>query len=179
MSVHAVLKAETRHLHAQLEANPTNAALMTIDLSMGVYERLLVRYFGFYEALELRLGACDLAFVRKAGWLGADLVQLGYTAAALERLPRPTQLPALGSVAAGMGSLYVLEGATLGGQIITRHLHKTLPHAPTRFFGGYGDETGTRWKRFLTRLEGCAPDIPALLSGARGTYRCFDAWLSA
>jgi heme oxygenase len=48
-----------------------------------------------------------------------DLQALGCTPS-LERLPMCAQLPVIDSSAACLGVLYVLEGATLGGQILRR-----------------------------------------------------------
>lgn len=170
---HAAVKARTAPLHRQLEANPINAALLTDTLSLEAYAHLLARYFGFYDALETHLSAY-LAFHPKTPWLHADLVQLGSAPA---MLPRCARLPRITGTSAAVGSLYVLEGATLGGQIITRHLRKTLPGAPTRFFRGYGTQTGTRWKAFLEKLEAHPQDD--VIAAAKATYRCFDAWLTA
>lgn len=50
-----------------------------------------------------------------------------------------------------LGVLYVLEGSTLGGQIVTRRLQKRLQISPENggsFFYGHGPETGLFWKRF-------------------------------
>jgi heme oxygenase len=55
-----------------------------------------------------------------------------------------------------VGCLYVLEGATLGGQFISRHL-ATLGIGPANgglFFHGYGAKTGEMWKSFQTNATG-------------------------
>jgi heme oxygenase len=56
-------------------------------------------------------------------------------------------------VGALIGTLYVIEGATLGGQVISRHLYRHLgfsANAGARFFNGYGDEAATQqqWTLF-------------------------------
>jgi heme oxygenase len=52
-----------------------------------------------------------------------------------------------------IGTLYVIEGATLGGEVISRCLKSHLelgPDSGGRFFHGYGDAVVTRhnWQTF-------------------------------
>jgi heme oxygenase len=50
----------------------------------------------------------------------------------------------------------VLEGSSLGAQVISRHYRETLGLSPDhglRYFTGYGEETGSRWRSFLACLE--------------------------
>ena len=78
-----------------------------------------------------------------------DLKALGATPDFLARAPLCRELPDVASSARLFGCLYVIEGATLGGQVITRHLHTHLgltPACGASFFSGYGAQTGSRWK---------------------------------
>jgi heme oxygenase len=81
------------------------------------------------------------------------------------------------------GCLYVLEGATLGGQIITRHLHASLgltPETGAAFFAGYGARTGSRWKEFGTHLSAFALQSgsgDAIVASANSTFETLDLWL--
>ena len=53
-----------------------------------------------------------------------------------------------------IGILYTLEGSTLGGQFIARHLSQLPgPKLPRRFFTGYGELTPQRWDEFLRFVE--------------------------
>ena len=57
---------------------------------------------------------------------------------ALQRIPTPN------SDSLAFGCLYVMEGATLGGQVIGRHVRQTLgvtPETGGRFHAAYGDRT--------------------------------------
>jgi heme oxygenase len=54
------------------------------------------------------------------------------------------------------GVLYVIEGSTLGGQIIVRHLERNLGltrESGARFFHGYGADTEAHWQEFCVWLE--------------------------
>jgi heme oxygenase len=57
--------------------------------------------------------------------------------------------------AAFLGAMYVIEGSTLGGQYIARHVEDTLGFAPGHgdsYFRGYGDQTGSMWRDFKAVL---------------------------
>ncbi|MBK1694987.1 hypothetical protein CKO09_09570 [Chromatium weissei] len=75
-----------------------------------------------------------------------------------------------------VGSLYVLEGATLGGRTIARHLRRVLNNelGSARFLDFHGEQTSAVWKQFAGALdELCAeqrlkPD--AVIAGALTTF---------
>ncbi len=49
----------------------------------------------------------------------------------------------------------MLEGATLGGQLIVRHLRKVFANVSEHnfhFFNIYGDKTGLKWRQFQNVL---------------------------
>jgi heme oxygenase len=55
-----------------------------------------------------------------------------------------------------LGRMYVMEGSTLGGQYIARHVEETLGLASgegNSYFRGYGEATGERWREFRTVLQ--------------------------
>ena len=82
----------------------------------------------------------------------------------------------LASFAETLGAAYVIEGSTLGGAFIHRHLASLLKlddGQGIRFFDCYGTETGARWKQFLAALERAALDPDGreqVLAGAVGTF---------
>jgi heme oxygenase len=76
-----------------------------------------------------------------------------------------------------------LEGSTLGGQFISRQLRDTLGISAAngaRFFNGYADQTGPRWKEFGQWAESQADREPGLVpeavSAARATFETFSRW---
>ena len=117
---------------------------------------------------------------RKVPKLLADLEFLGYEAA--DRLPMCRSLPPLDSVPGILGSLYVVEGATLGGQLISRHLERTLGLREGRgyaFFSSYGPQVGSRWRSFRDVLLSCSTeqDDDRIVDSATATFRGMYAWL--
>ncbi len=185
----ARLRAATRTGHAAVEA-----AMPALDhtLTRERYARLLVAFYGLYVPLEERClagasaaatTALTLADRAKVPLLAVDLAFFDHPAAVLAALPRCAAVPAVASPSAALGVLSVLEGATLGGQVILRHLRATLgleQRSGSAFFHGYGKHTGAMWTRFTAHVE-AAPgvDMDAAVQAARATFAAFTAWLLA
>jgi heme oxygenase len=76
---------------------------------------------------------------------------------ALQLAPAPLDLPLdLGSPSAALGSIYVLEGSALGGQVIARRASAQLGLGPAHgaaYFHGWGPRTGAMWREFQQVLE--------------------------
>src|SRR5215216_59367 len=133
-------------------------------VSIHTYTALLQKLFGYYRPLEERIAALpgwhnlpvDLGRRQKAPLLARDLLWLKVAQPQLRLLPQCERLPAVKSITQALGCLYVLEGATLGGQIIGRHLKKNLALDEDRgcaFFCSYGDEVGLMWQSFQETLR--------------------------
>lgn len=132
-------------------------------------------YYGFYQPLEQALldsgvipDDFDLTPRLKAATLYADLQTLG---AASTMLSLCRELPLINASAASLGVLYVLEGATLGGQILRREIAARLnldADNGAAFLDIYGAATGRRWRDFIEYL-GSRPWTPpnARLSSLR------------
>ncbi len=83
--------------------------------------------------------------------------------------------------AAFLGALYVLEGSTLGGRMIARHLEPALGLQDGRgdaYFRGHGEATGALWRE-TTAAIAAVPDehAPLLIGAARRTFSAFGAVL--
>ncbi len=62
----------------------------------------------------------------------------------------------LADTPAALGSLYVIEGSALGGQVVARQahaLHGLGPACGAAYFSGAGQEAGPRWRRLRALLE--------------------------
>ena len=162
-------------------------------LSIHTYTALLQKLFGFYKPLEERIAALsswhnlpvDLGRRQKTPLLERDLLWLNVTQPQLSQLPRCERLPEVKSITEALGCLYVLEGATLGGQIIGRHLKRNLALDEDRgcaFFCSYGDEVGLMWKSFRETLSShCSKHGSSgeeqLVKSACETFASLDCWL--
>ena len=182
------LRAETRAEHTAIESA---LGLMRDDLTLADYQRLLEQYHAFYAPVEATL-ACvlpsaklglDFEERRKLHWLRADLDALGGRPA--DTLIDCNALPMLRTPAQAVGCLYVLEGATLGGQVIGRHVRRTLgltPVSGARFFHGNGARTAQMWLAFRAALQGFAANpatADAVVESATATFGSLRRWCSS
>ena len=156
------------------------------------YRALLARLWGLYAPLEDVLGGIDwgdadvgIADRSKLRWLEGDLVDLGQAEGTLADLPRATLSPMINDRIDALGALYVVEGASLGGQLISRRLTADLGVTAARggrFFASYGNQVGVRWRDYLSVLERFA-DQPAaaarIEASALATFDSFLAWFGA
>lgn len=185
------LRERTRPLHDRLERHPRLRPLLDEALTPEIYAALLEKQYGFYEPLERRLAAgadwrqlsFDFEARRKTPLLRRDLAALGIPSSRHAVLPCCAELPDVSTLPRLLGCLYVLEGATLGGQIIARHLHRALGVDAAKggaFYGAYGSQTGRRWREFglfATRMTG-PEHADAVVSAACETFEALDRWLS-
>lgn len=182
------LKQATGSRHAALESR---LPLLDAGMSRLSYLHFLQRFYGYYAPLESQLLALpywnsmdfDYAGRHKTPRLMQDLRALGETPEAIQGFARCQHLPTLASPGQLLGCLYVIEGATLGGQIITRHLEANLGLTPltgASFFDGYGARTGSQWKAFCAMLRGNAGESGRqddILSSASQTFETLGQWL--
>lgn len=164
---------------------------MRPDLTLEEYRQWVARFYGYYAPLEKLIGerfpeeAATLPYSDriKAPALRLDLLALGFAEAEIESLPLARQLPEETGPGSFFGIAYVIEGATLGGQIITKHLQKILPvsaDAGCSFFAGYGAETSPRWKSFLGTMEAETTDEARqdnAVTAAVQTFSTMRDWL--
>ena len=181
--LHARLRAATDPAHRALEAGLDWQARVA---TRAGYRDLLARLHGFHATWECAIGAelADEPFLaprRRLALLAADLDHLGLAPAAVAALPRAVAI-ALDGPAAATGALYVLEGSTLGGQLISRALGEAAwaPAEGLRYFNPYGRRTAAMWGQFRTALDTAVPalDAEAVVEGARATFAALQAGLA-
>jgi len=180
------LREATADLHKRVEASVDFRRSFT---SRDAYERLLQRFLGFYAPFEQTIEAWDvpglrleLASRRKSPRLEADLRVMGTARGCISHLARCSDLPVIRCNANAIGALYVVEGATLGGEVIARILEKQLGVTATAggsFFASYGTHVRAMWDAFgeeATRF--CDTDVKCeqAVDGAVATFECFARW---
>jgi heme oxygenase len=185
--IRAALKRATQAHHDALEHR---MAPLLGPISFDDYGSLLKRLLGFYGPLEeriLALSVCqaiplDVGRRAKAHLLARDLRFLGSGEAELTALSVCEDLPDVSGISRAFGCLYVLEGATLGGQVIAEHLRQHLglnEEGGCDFFASYGNEVGMMWRAFLSALDSYCRDGAdgAILVGSVETFAAMDRWL--
>jgi heme oxygenase len=178
------LKESTRQQHEDVEGA---VDVMGQMFSLEDYKRLISRFWAFYAAFEPVLPYAELAESgldydqrRKLQWLEADAKILGLdTPGTFEDLPELTTLPKV------FGSLYVIEGSTLGGAVISRHLNQHLGLTPENggaFYASYGPMVGPMWKQFgeaITAYAGDGANDDEIVESAKKTFDSINRLFSS
>jgi heme oxygenase len=161
--------------------------LLDPELSPARLTGVLGRMHGFWLAAERGLDTWAVDFPddaeavswrnrRRADLFAADLARLDAApAAARPALPLPEDTNE------ALGRLYVLEGSTLGGTFIDRHLAALPAFAGLRLraFTPYGARTGAMWAAFrrATRAHvASGGDVPAMVRSAQDTFAALAEW---
>lgn len=182
MSLLKRLKTATHAAHERMELH---IDLPTRLQSLSLYQRVIEDFYGFYTPVETTLRSLlvntDLPMAAqrwKSANLAADLAVLGADPAAV---PLCGTLPSLTALDDALGCLYVLEGATLGGQVIVRQLERAYPLDRSRglcFFNSYGDAVGPMWQAFGAWLETQAQDSDRVIASADATFAALENWFT-
>jgi heme oxygenase len=182
------LREESAALHRRLEV-----VLQLPDAITGRqdYQAWLCRYLGFYAPLEhtfSEVSGWDLLGIElgrhaQAGRLSDDLAALGVDRTAIPYASR-TMLPQLPTFAHALGSLYVIEGARLGGRSMLGQLKRRIGTeiaGATHFFGAV-DGGGMPWQSFRTALDAFGQVNPQLctdaVAGAQRTFISLENWFT-
>jgi heme oxygenase (biliverdin-IX-beta and delta-forming) len=177
----AHLRSVTRPAHDRLEGGLGLLDAFDVD----AYAAVLSRFYGFWKGWEPQVAGLlgDDAFTkprRRLHLIEADLTVLGLSREVLAALPLCPLTP-LRDAAEALGSLYVMEGSTLGGRIIQRNVERCLKdagRASSSYFNGYGARTGAMWRTFMSRLDDVAEaEMESVGRGATATFERLGMWL--
>ncbi|MBE7220378.1 MAG: biliverdin-producing heme oxygenase [Caulobacteraceae bacterium] len=161
------LRRATQAAHRTLE---DDSPLLREEVTLATYGAYLRAISPLVASAESFVVSCaphlswsgyDFDAVCRHGHLEADLAHLGpstgpeQTSFDAGRAAYERALAAHPSVAGRLGVLYVLEGSTLGGQLLCRHLRRVLRLAPRqmRYLFGHGRATGSRWRATCALLN--------------------------
>lgn len=176
------LKQQTKRDHALLEKELLNRISTITDFND--YVALLSMLYGYYSAVENKLAiffgngsAADFVRRRKAAKILDDMAVYAPDANVPVLCAR---LPEVTSFYSALGVLYVLEGSTLGGQIIAQLISRKLNiHLGLSFFLSYGDEVYPMWDAFKKILQQpySHEQQEEVIAGALQTFQTFYYWL--
>ena len=170
-SIMARLRAETRPQHDATEAIPFSAAIVAGSLPLASYAAQLAAYVPVHVALEGAIASANhraLAHVwdpgmRRVDLLRADLGALGFAETSMPESTRAAshafgawiEEVARTDPVALLGILYVLEGSTLGGAFLRKHLAAaySLTDAGLRYYSPYGSHPKPHWVAFSARMN--------------------------
>jgi len=178
------LKQATRIPHAELEKLVIERIRHT-NTAAG-YLRLLETFYGFYKPVEEQIDKFidhshfkDFSERRKSAALLQDMEEMEMKGSR----QLCGDLPEITGAAQSLGALYVLEGSTLGGNIICKLLRKEMGESAPQtflFFNGYGEETMSMWMKFKDRLNNYSDDAATqrqMMAAANETFIKFKNWI--
>jgi len=181
VSLHLQLRAATGLAHQALEQELDWTARVA---TVAGYRSLLARLHGFHRSWEPAIGTAlaDGSFFDprcRVSALARDLAFLGLSPEGIDGLPRALPIPLPGPAAA-MGALYVLEGSTLGGRVIGRHIATAhgLAEDGLAYYTAHGARTGAMWSAFRTRLDTFEEEADEVVAAANGTFDAMRTWLT-
>ncbi|MGH2446676.1 MAG: biliverdin-producing heme oxygenase [Candidatus Limnocylindria bacterium] len=190
----ARLRSETRDQHVMTEAVPFSTRIVDGSLPLASYTAQLAASLPVHEALERAVaGAGHPALrsvwepsMRRVDALRADLRALGALGPSPADLPPPTRTAAAAFATwiddlarrqpvALLGVLYVLEGSTLGGAVLRRHLAAAfqLEDDGLRYYSPYGRHPKPHWVAFSMRMNVAVTgerEIELIIGTARETF---------
>jgi len=179
------LRAETRQAHDHIER--------VVDLkarasSLTAYRQLLARFYGFHAVWEAEARAIiadpDLLEGRtRTPLLVRDLAALGAGEAEIRCLPLSPPVLRAPRLAEALGAMYVVEGSTLGGTLIAKHVERTLGLGPGNgcaYFRSHGADVAAMWRDFRARLLALSMPLAhdEVVAAAQRTFAHLSAWFS-
>jgi heme oxygenase len=176
------LKIRTLASHQELEKALVQR--MRAMRTMEDYIALLQIFYSFFGALEERISIYvsaselpDYLQRRKSESLAVDICSLG---GVLPEKVSISEMPAIDNHLQAFGALYVMEGSTLGGQIISQMIAKQLgiQEKGLSFFQSYGKDISTMWATFKLTLDKQAnneADEERIIAAADDTFHKFKA----
>lgn len=145
----AYLRAATQPHHARLDAAPLSARVTDGTLDPDDYRALVAWQHRAHAVAEAGLGdfpwPTEYRYAPRLPVLAAEAATLALPT------PRVAALPPAVSLAAAAGRAYVLEGSSLGGNMILGHLRGNARLTGLSDFAFYGFQRGLglrQWRSF-------------------------------
>ncbi|RZL20092.1 MAG: heme oxygenase [Pedobacter sp.] len=180
------VKEQTKVAHQELEKKMI--AMLRSMQSEKDYINILKIFYSYFGGLEQLINehingmVPDMDSRRKAGSLAADL---GAFNGEVPPLAHKEDLPVIDSPLQALGALYVIEGSTLGGKIISKMVSKQLGMPDNKglsFFNGYEDASEDMWVKFKAMLNSSAKNLEEeaiVIAAANDTFSKFSSRMDA
>lgn len=179
------IKNKTKQAHLETE-HLLIPKLKSIQ-SKEDYAAILSMFYGFFSPLQQRIESHitkqtlpDIEQRRKAAVIEQDIVSLHVS----QKLDICEDLPTIHHLLQAFGALYVIEGSTLGGEIISKMLRKNdnvnIPENALQFFKGYGEQNLAMWqsfKEFMLQQIHSDTDVAIVTDAAKDTFVKLKNWM--
>lgn len=180
MNLHARLKTETAAAHRQVESLAPIKRLLSPSLTQSQYGQTLQKFLALHQKMEAEIFTSEEIRNRLPDWpkrtktasLTKDLSALGIEATSSEFSEASPM-----EFAASVGALYVLEGSTLGAQVITKHLRQLdfIGDENLHYFNHYGADIFNYWRGVLHLLETIPHEMADdVVAGAQSAFNRFE-----
>ena len=180
-----LLRMATRDAHRRVDSSPLMRQLLARDVSLAQYRAALSALAAAHRVLCPRIASAiarrphpDLDARQLLAPLQQDLDDLGGPLAAGAWVDDP----GIVGFSRGLGAWYVLEGAALGGAVITRRVSERLgAEVPLRHFSGAG-RGSDRWAIFSAYIDSelaTERHRREAVEGAQRAFRCVEAIVSS
>lgn len=182
MDLFSTIKVQTKTHHQNVEK--VLVAEFKALKNLEEYATLLKRLYQFYYPLENELQKLikksDIPDIKKRQHHFRLLQDINVIDNSFDKIPTKKNIE-IKNLSYAFGVLYVIEGSTLGGQIITKMLVKQLQtnQNVTSYFYSYGNETQDMWssyKKSVLALENKI-DSQEMINGAKDTFDSLREWL--
>jgi len=152
------LKENSKQFHDSVEAKFESQKIFDKSYTLDDYKKILWLNYLFHLHFEDKVyqtvseetaKSLQLESRRKLKLLEKDLENL-----AMEKA-HANQDISVKSEAEALGVMYVMEGSTLGGNVIMKQLSRNpeFENMTFSYFGCYADKTGELWKNFKETLD--------------------------
>lgn len=145
------LRNSCESIHQRLHKHPLLSELIGKNITRQNYYAALTAFYASYKNLICLELTSDWPNAPGLEWLEQDIDKHGIEIDS----PQLSELN-FDTYSKTVGFLYVKQGSTLGGQLISKNLFTQLnitPQEENRFFHGYGKETSMRWKQYHQAFE--------------------------
>lgn len=179
------LKEETSkaHLHTEKLLLKKLKAMRSIQ----DYQHILKIFYGFFHPVELLISEHinpsilpDYTLRGASDKIANDLAMLNNVVP----LPVSAAVPQIRNIPQAAGAMYVIEGSTLGGQVIARMIRENpgiqVSDDALTFFRGHDDNTIPMWKTFQGFLNDrftSEAQIREVTSAATETFSKMSEWI--
>lgn len=182
------LRGQTGESHVNLEENQLSKAILDPSVTLSDYQQYIARMYGVTKACEndifpiISSVLTDIDERFKSQLILGDLLKTGFSQDKIASIPVYNFNP--NNIAQALGVMYVLEGSTLGGKILYKHINQFLgldEQTGVSYFYGYGHQTGHLWKLFVSKLSAYAVEEnleQEIISSAISTFNEIGHWLN-
>lgn len=175
------LRHSTAKAHKDLESLPLSMVVVDTEVTDNEYADYLKLMHDVVADTEENIFPLlenivpDLMHRTKSHFIDADLKALGKDKTETHSRPITRNLKEI-STGFALGIMYVVEGSSLGGRVILKNITAVLGHDGEKgatYFAGYGGQTGSTWRTFLSALTEYESENNAgdeIIAGANYTF---------